>query len=160
MNTVALVKVTSLEISSGASSHTVTDAFNATFGTYRIVVSNMETSSTSAYVQLTLGSATSNYRYTLNLDNYASLTTRRDNAANYAEIAQGGVGPYVNATFDIGSPYATEYTNWFGFSSDVGNFSWFGGSLVETNSHSSLTLTASTGTISAGTIVVYGYTST
>lgn len=148
-------------IGSGVSSVVVTNAFNASYDNYKILVSGTGTASTGAgYLTLQLGSVTSSYRYDYISANLASATPTSAGsvgAANFPYIGFKGAN-CVTAVVEVNSPFLATQTMVSAFAGQVGNnMGTLVGVLVDSTSITGFTLGASTGTISGGNIRVYGY---
>jgi hypothetical protein len=158
-----LVPVKTQTIGSGVSSVTVTDAFSATFDNYRILITDT-TASFNLALNMRLGSETgNNYKY---LGHYQKW--------NNSTIV--GYGPGTNTYFDsagrmttngsnrslidLCSPYQSKPTQ--GYSNCSGNMTddfvvtlhlW----LDTSDSYTSFSVFPNSGTMTGGTIRVYGY---
>ncbi len=158
-----LTFVKSQTIGSGVSSVAVSSAFSSTFQNYRILVS-IESSSTEAGYQITLGSTTSGY--------YGGHYGYRWTGAAYSDIENNGsycpIGAVGNgyggwSVIDITDPYETNETAWSGnfsyrrISSGFGAFGFHGGMVNNSTSYTSFNIVAGGGTFTGGTIRVYGY---
>jgi hypothetical protein len=150
-------------IGSAVSSVTVSSAFSATYDAYKIVVTG-GAGSTNQTLTLTLGSASTGY--------YASYfrTTTFSNAAYDGQILNNGAGwsesgygttsglgmnielqsPFLAKTTILGGVYQRGNTTAVG----MGTFSGF---LNDTTSYTAFTITPSSGTMTGGTVRVYGY---
>jgi hypothetical protein len=148
-------------IGSAVSSVTVSDAFSSTYDNYRVMISGGVSSATNT-LDLTLGSTTTGYYYSGAYVTYAATTVLGLRASNSTRFPYGGTGT-TNMIFGdvtILSPNLAKNT---GFSTVIpfaatteANF-MAGGYLADTTQYTAFTLTASTGTITGGTIRVYGY---
>lgn len=155
-----LVYVTSQTVGSAVSSVQVTGAFSATFDAYKIVFAGGSSSATSV-LKLTLGATATNYYYVFNYVSYGTTTPLADSANAATSYLYGGQmnsnGNY--ADIDLFGPYLAKYTQ-FRSTVPYGNGSYAGNSvgyLANTTSYTDFTLTCNTGTITGGTITVYGY---
>lgn len=151
-------------VGSAVSSVQVTAAFSATYDNYKIVYTGGTSSVISCDFRLTIGAATANY--------YGGLVYNRPNAATPAGISnnnnafwQYGAGLASSngtiSSFELYAPFLSART---GIYSQVIDLSGAGGALGtftgfhdSATSYSSFTLTPSGGTITGGTIYVYGY---
>jgi len=157
-----LVLVKSQTIGSGVSSVTVTDAFSSTFDNYRIMV-NGTLGSVSLSLGIRFGAVASGYEYSTVIVN--TVGTVSGNASNSAsEIKQLGVcsatAP-LQTSFDVFSPYLSTLTAVAGNGIDVrsnqGAMRYTAGFLSSATSFTSFVLVPSSGTMTGGTIRVYGY---
>ena len=156
----ALVFISRTTIGTAVSSVTVSDAFSADYDSYKITVQG-GASSTPNGLWLTLGATTTGY---YNVQLYQVYTSGNTTANSTAGTNQGqwqaGRGDTTTLTLnaDVHSPFASEYTTigyqWFRANDAIG---YGGGYLNNTTSYTAFTITASTGTITGGTIDVYGY---
>jgi hypothetical protein len=159
MNAVGLWLVKSQAVGTGVSSVTVTGAFSADYDNYRIIYTG-GTASTQTGLNLTLGSANSQYFFNLFYSLYsggglAILNYNGTSNFTYAGAMDSNQNPFVNV--DVYQPYAAAstrvYSQWMQTDS-----SGFGAGVLKANdSYTAFTLTTQTGTISGGTICVYGY---
>lgn len=159
MNAVGLWKITSQTIGSAVSSVTVTGAFSSDYDNYKVIISG-GSASTNLDLRLTLGSTTTGYYYAQYYVVFSTATgneTAGNNAA-YIPVA-GASSTSLNGTFDVISPNLAENTMVYSsayLSSQTGA-GWVNGYLDNTTQYTAFTLTTSTGTITGGTIKVYGY---
>ena len=154
-----LVLVKSQTIGTTVSSVEVTGAFSATYDTYKIVI-NGGVGSTNENLQLKLGSTTTGYYWSSNFRTWAGVATG-DNGSNAASF---GIGTYNTNTnyvnFDLLNPFNASPTVVSGFKVDptvTGRGGDITGYLANTTSYSAFTFTPASGTITGGTIYVYGY---
>lgn len=154
-----LVLIKTQTIGSGVSSVEVTGAFSSTYDNYRIILSG-GVSSTTVTLRWTLGSTATGYYYASRYVDYAGTSgvISATNSTNFAFGAGSTAG--LVAVFDILSPNLVEETvlNWQ--YSDVltaGSNVVGSGFLNNTTQYTSITCAPSSGTITGGTIRVYGY---
>ena len=159
----ALVLVKTQVIGSAVSSVEVTDAFSSTYDTYKITISG-GAGSTSQNIALKLGATTTGYYYSyFRTTSYSNATYDGqigNNLASFAEIGFGSTGslylsvevmnPNLAKPTFVNAPYIRSDTTVLG----VGQQSGF---LAGTTQYTAFTLTPSTGTMTGGTIRVYGY---
>ena len=161
--TSGLILLKTQTIGSAVSSVTVTGAFSATYDAYKIVISGGASSSNTCILQMTLGSTATGYRAAIWEVNYTggSAVTGQNNTAfwNFGL----GVPEGLSAIGDLSLPFASDQTT---FSSTAvamglagGNMltRWVNGFLGDTTSYTAFTITPSAGTLTGGTIKVYGY---
>lgn len=154
-----LVLVKKQTIGTAVSSVTVTSAFSSSYDNYKIIVSGGSASTNAGYLSIQLGSTTSNYRF-----DYISA-----NLANATPTSIGSVGtsnfPYVgfksttlHANIDVIGPFLTAPTMVSAFAGQTGNnMGTLVGVQIDSTSFTSFIISATTGTITGGTIYVYGY---
>ena len=158
-----LVLISSTTIGSAVSSVTVNNAFSATYDAYKIIISGGASSSNTCILQMTLGSTATGYRAAIWEVNYSggSAVLGQNNTAfwNFGL----GVPEGLSAIGDLSLPFASDQTT---FSSTAvamglagGNMftRWVNGFLGDTTSYTAFTITPSTGTLTGGTIEIYGY---
>lgn len=158
----ALTLISSTTIGSAVSSVTVSNAFSATYDNYRIIIGG-GAGSTSASLTLTLGSTATAYYYAFIYSSYGSSTVSGDNGGSNTTGWLGAAHMSSNSlvgAIELYNPFASKTT---GFSSmygrmDTGSFgqSMFG-FLNNTTSYTAFTLTTASGTMTGGTVRVYGY---
>jgi hypothetical protein len=139
---------------------TVTGAFSATYDNYRIVLSGGAASATIA-LRLSLGAAATGY-YSGGLDTSYSGGNAALNQSNAAFWNFGGGSTnLLSGVAEINQPFLadqTTYTSNYSFAVTTANTSASSGFLNDTTSYTAFTITASSGTLTGGTIRVYGYT--
>jgi hypothetical protein len=145
-------------IGTGVSSVVVTGAFSAAYENYKIIISG-GASSAVGYSTLTLGSTTTGYYM-----GYVGLTftgTTSNAGANnvggvlYSVFGHGTRG--LNACIDVLSPFNTTETYFFSVNSANNQGLSGQGFLDNDTSYTAFTLTPASGTLTGGTIYVYGY---
>lgn len=158
MNSVGLWLVKSQTVGSGVSSVTVTGAFNADYENYRIIISGVDCASGGFVWYTQLGGVASNYYGSLYIDAYtgASTTTFRTNAGISLPI---GVQDLDNTTvcLDVLRPYVNTVTTLNGNHYGGGYSGWVGGAHAANASHTSINFYLGSGTMTGGTIKIYGY---
>lgn len=159
MNAIGLWLVKTQTIGTGVSSVTVTGAFSANYDNYLITYTG-GTSSTSTFIKMTLGSTVANYYYAVNGHTYANATAN-SGSANVAFFFGGWVdttGSFANV--NVVRPFASERTGFFmntAVFSTTGFIYHGGGYLNDTTSYTAFTFTPNAGTLTGGTIRIYGY---
>lgn len=148
-------------IGSAVSSVTVSDAFSATYDNYRIIVTG-GSASTSLTLALTLGSTNTGYYNSGQYTTFGSSTIVGFGNNNAASIALGGDGSAdgLNSVIEVYNPFLSKTTTFrctYITNRTSGVFVDGGAFLNNTTSYTAFTLTCSTGTITGGTIRVYGY---
>jgi hypothetical protein len=145
-------------VNSAVSSVTVLGAFSAIFDSYKIIYSGFSGSAVHN-LQLVLGStATGYYGFgTYGASSGSAVIGIADNnAARFGYV--GGGGPYGgHASIDLFNPFTTNQTQVSAFITVATNFGFYGGRLADFTSYSSFRLQPDTGTLTGGTIRVYGY---
>jgi hypothetical protein len=159
MNGVGLWLVKSQAIGTGVSSVTVTGAFSADYDNYRITYTGGTTSG--GVIQMTLGAAATQYYSQLVYATYAGagpLANVPDNNAARWSFVGFGNGSFATVRMDLCSPFqTTRSTMTANYISDA-NAGTVQGLLNDATSYTSFTFTpAGGGTLTGGTIRVYGY---
>ena len=146
-------------IGTTVSSVTVSSAFSATYDNYKIIV-NGGLGSTDDFLKLTLGSTATGYYFAQIFRSYAGSTSG-DQLANGAYWNGGVAKPNgISLSMDIFNPFLTArstFSHSYGAAITSGEVAIQGGFLDNATSYTAFTLTPSAGTITGGTIRVYGY---
>jgi hypothetical protein len=139
---------------------TVTGAFSADYDNYRIIYSNGVASATDSNIELQLGASTASYDEGLIYNTFATATVNGFQRQNQTSWLWGGNANQQQNLFniDLFGPFTTRYTYYKsnGFSSLAAN-GLSGGTHKVATSYSGFTLKPSSGTITGGTLRVYGY---
>ncbi len=146
-------------IGSAVSSVNVTSAFSATYTNYKIIVSG-GVSSTAANLLLRVGNPGTGFYGAMILANFSGGTpfsTGTNNAANWNNAGVANTtGLHLNC--ELHSPFLTTFTtcqgSYFNTVADTGTFT---GMLNNAISYTDFTISPSAGTLTGGTIYVYGY---
>ena len=161
MNKVGLWLVKTQTIGSAVSSVTVSDAFSADYDNYLITVSG-GVGSTGSFFKMTLGASVTQYYQARNGMTY-STGARNDGSDNNAaawtavgSVSTNGLSMYLS----INNPFLAKYTQ------QSGNYYTTTTTVVQAGEHqvatsySSFTIAPGSGTVTGGTIAVYGYKGT
>ena len=156
-----LVYVTSATIGTAVSSVTVSSAFSSTYDNYKIIMSG-GTCSASAIVTMTIGGSTTGYYGILMYATYVSATPLAAAISNGTNMPYVGgcntAGQAIVADFDLCNPYLAQYSRIVGAQySDSTYYGTTQGEHRVATSYSSFSLAPNTGTLTGGTITVYGY---
>jgi len=148
-------------IGSGVSSVTVTSAFSSSYDNYLVTI-NGGVVSTNNTLDLTLGSTTTGYYYFGVYGNATASTVYGDNGNNASSFRYVGSGDtnLLCGQFTLQNPNLAKATAIYSSAVRTGTGTinlLFNGSETSTTQHTAFTLTANTGTITGGTIRVYGY---
>ena len=156
-----LTLITAQTIGTTVSSVTVTGAFSATYDNYFITV-NGGVASTNNSLVMTLGATTTGYYYVGSTIAYnASPTFVGEggvNTSNWGNSIRGSANS-LNGQIYVYDPFAAKNTHFssIGSRSDTsGSVNSLGGYLANTTSYTAFTLTTNSGTVTGGTIRVYG----
>jgi len=160
LNKIGLWEVTSVTVGSAVSSVSVSNAFSATYDDYLVKFTGGTTSTSTNFV-VHFGSTTTEYYGSYYYDLYTGAVTgtvRRSNGANlYIGTAGGVFEGRQSTTFTVASPYLAQRTTIHGMNYGAGYSGWFGGEQYSTTSFTSFTIAPTAGTMTGGTITVYGY---
>ena len=159
----ALTLITAQTIGSAVSSVTVSGAFSATYDAYKIVVTG-GAGSTNQALTLTLGSASTGYYASyFRTSSFSSATYDGQLLNNGSGWTESGYGTTsgLGMNIELQSPFLAKTTILSGVY-QRGNTTAVGmgtvsGMLNDTTSYTAFTITPSTGTMTGGTIRVYGY---
>lgn len=149
-------------IGSAVSSVEVTSAFSATYENYRILVTG-GSASASTNVHLRLGSTTTGYYGNIIYFPYTgagganAVGAGINNAANFTYAGTVATANGIDVSMDIKKPFIAKTTSIHGQFFDGSNAGTVSGYLNDTNSYTAFTLIPQSGTITGGTIYVYGY---
>jgi hypothetical protein len=155
-----LVLVKKQTIGTGVSSVTVSDAFSATYTAYKIIISG-GAGSADIGIGLQYGSTATGYyearpRVTLSGGAVAANTTINGSSFSGAGYAMTS-GIAMN--LDVSNPFLAtntrQSTNQYVMTTGV--MDWSMGALINTTSYTAFTILPSGGTLTGGTIYVYGY---
>lgn len=141
------------------SSIEITDVFSADFDTYYIDISRLKHSANQPDIAVRLGTAATDYYWAgIYLGVFSgSLTTARSTSTTSMSIASGnnaGTGSYG---FILRDPYKASVTTMNSLNISPAWWTVYQGYHSTASSYTSFTLLPSSGTISEGTIRVYGY---
>jgi hypothetical protein len=136
--------------------------FNADFDNYRIIVNGPGSASANGNLIMTLNGGTTAYYgsliYGLSTGT-APLLAAVDNAANWPYMAYSSTASGILTTIEIINPYLAEYTVVQATYVNTGGHGTFTGIRGADTSHTGFTLAPTTGTITGGSIHIYGYNS-
>ena len=156
-----LVYISSVNVSGTPSSIAgPANCFSSTYDHYKIVISNL-TVSTSTQLRMTLGSVVTGYYYGNPLTTFLGGAYEKNNGSNLAYLDLGAVTSTFDNdfNFEVMAPNKATRTKFsgFGYMNSVA-FGGVGSGFVDTNTvFTSFTLALAAGTMSAGTVAVYGY---
>ena len=159
MNGVGLWLVKSQAVGSGVSSVAVTGAFSTNYDNY-LVTWQGGTMSGDTALKCQLGSTTSGYygAYVYSLYTGTTTTSAGDNNASTFTYVGGGNASAAVASFNLYGPNKANRT--YCDASNIGYGTQFGrysGLEISTTQHTAFTLIPFSGTMTGGTIRVYGY---
>lgn len=156
-----LTLVKSQVIGTTVASVNVTDAFSATYDAYKIIVTGA-ISSSNQNIALKLGSTTTGYYAGYHSVSYASATTLAESDNNAASFTLSGYSGTNNVSLNVElqNPFlskTTIFNNLTGPAATSASGRIGNGFQNSTTSFTDFTLTPSSGTLTGGTIRVYGY---
>lgn len=161
MNAVGMWLVKKQTIGNAVSSVNVTSAFSANYENYRIVVSGGSGSAATAGLNMTLGATVAGYYTGQQQNTWASVgsATGAVNTSSWSGIGLSTTN-ILHMDICVYMPFAADQTLMAGFGilgNTTGYIRFNGGYLDNTTSYTDFTLTPSSGTITGGTIYVYGF---
>ena len=153
--------VTTQVIGSAVASVTVTGAFSSTYDAYKIVVSG-GVGSTNCNLLMTLGATVTNYYWINHLTTYSSGADASSTGNNTSSWQVGGANTStIYSSIEVMGPNLAKNTMF------QGGFGWnnsftqaassMSGILNDSTQYTAFTLTPNAGTLTGGTIRVYGY---
>jgi len=148
-------------IGTTVSSVNVTDAFSATYENYKIII-NGGVSSADCYLGLALGASVTAYSRFMIYGAFSANTVlgnAASNASSWVTVGDGQASQGLYMNVDLLNPFLAKYTRFgtsMSYTSADGSGHTSGIHKVAT-SYSDFTVTPSTGTMTGGTIYVYGY---
>ena len=161
VQTGGLVLIKTQTIGTTVSSVTVSDAFSSTYDNYKIVVGG-GVASGGLSLGMTLGATATNYYWGAVLNGFNSSIpsgTSGSGIASNWRVADAGTD-YVGFSADVLSPNLaarTMYSAANAYTTTTGYVLLMGGYLNNTTQYTAFTLTPNAGTLTGGTIKVYGY---
>ena len=155
-----LVYVTSATVGTGVTSVTVANAFSATYDNYQIRMSGGTQSADDA-VSLLLGASITGYYSVLIFAAPGAVTpsvATQSNDAICNWVGGGSAGQASNASFDLFNPFKSAYTKIRnGSYQNALNYGTLQAEHRVATSYDAFTLSIGTGTLTGGTVTVYGY---
>ena len=155
--TPALTLISTTTVGTTVASVTVSDAFSATYDNYKVTYTG-GVASTPVDLGITLGATTTNYYFVFGYIPYggAIAAISVNNGASWA-YAGGANTALTFINCDIFRPFAADETLITSNGANANNGNFGGGYLNNTTSYTAFTITPSSGTLTGGTIRVYGY---
>ena len=156
-----LVLVSATTIGTTVASVTVSSAFSATYDNYLISVSG-GIGSTDFNLDMTLGSTATGYYLNFSYQPVSSSTVTNGNASNAGSFASVGEGSsnVLSASIYLQNPFTAKVTTLSAGQLPTKTTQYSSkclGFLDNTTSYTAFTLTTNTGTMTGGTVRVYGY---
>ena len=156
-----LVYIKQQTVGSAVSSVTVSSAFSTDFDNYKIIYDG-GSHTTSASINLQLGSTTSGYYFAYVFNQYnatAVVGGGSTTGANFDSIGRGSANGN-NLACDLYGPFLSKRTGvkYLGMDYSTTGFNINGtGFLNDTTSYTAFTMLAASGTMTGGIVYVYGY---
>ena len=158
-NPTGLELAKSQTVGSGVSSVTVSNCFSLMYDAYKIVVSGIATDSLSSRGRIQIGSSSS-HRWSLMYSSYnGSFSNLSGSSSTHIDYLFRTSGSYsLNGHVDVVAPFLTQQTQ-IGPSAyaDSGAAGVTLGVVEDNTSHTGITFSCAAGTMTGGTIRVYGY---
>jgi hypothetical protein len=157
-----LVLITSATIGSAVSSVTISNCFSSSYDNYRIIISNSDASA-DAFMRIKYNNSNgSTYKYCIlyapfTATSYTSIGASASNGTTSAIVGITGLDNNTNISFDVLSPYLAQYTSHTNTSASTYLANTCSGYDANAVSHTGITILPESGTITGGTIKVYGY---
>ena len=151
-----LVLITSATIGTAVSSVVVSNAFSATYDNYLIQINN-SVASIDNELRLKLGASTTGYNYSSLFVRYTGTTPSILGNNTTSFICGSGLTGGVNISTTLINPFLARYTFMQGTYTFTDGSSSISGHHSPTTSYTDFTLTPTSGTLTGGTIKVYGY---
>jgi hypothetical protein len=157
MDSIGLWLVKTQTIGTGVPSVTVTDAFSSTYDNYLITVSG-GTGSANSEMNLRFGAAVTGYRWSFLFTFYTSTVGALGSSSAASINYVGAATPSsLSAYITVQNPFLSEQTFVQGTSSPESFSGNATGQLTNTTSYTDFSLVLGVGTMTGGTIRVYGY---
>jgi hypothetical protein len=159
MNQVGLWLVKTQTVGSAVSSVTVTDAFNADFVSYKIIYSG-GTSSTNTDYAMRLGGSTTAYNGVMvyGIVGGSTLFASLNNAASFNFVGGAQASQQGHVSVELHGPHLATFTKFRNGSYQANlAFGSVNGDHRVATSFTDFTIIVNSGTITGGTISVYGY---
>jgi hypothetical protein len=157
------VYVTSATVGTGVSSVTVSSAFSSTYDNYEIIYTGGTTNATNN-LSIQMGSTTTGYYGTIMYSLPSTGTPLGlgvNNAANWTYVGDGTSGGGTRLACSLYAPNLAARTTiaakYMGTGTASGAFGTFNGNLDNSTQYTAFTIGLNSGTLTGGTITVYGY---
>lgn len=163
MNAVGLWLIKTQTVGTAVASVTVTDAFSSNYDRYKIVYLGGTATTAGTQISCQMGATVTGYKTNLVYQVWGSTTVLGANGGTATFQFAGGnklnsANGDVYVDFELLNPFATKYTYYTGqlYGGDTTSGS-VQGVLTNNTSYTSFLLKPDAGTITGGTIRVYGY---
>jgi len=161
-NSLGLDLVKTQTVGTAVSSVAVSDTFSSTYDNYKIIYEGGVSSDLNDF-KIVLGATVSGYYSNMVYSYFNATTPTVINSSNVASFLYVGGATTTNAhlEFDLFNPFATKVTvltnaTWLQATA-TGGIGRTNGFLNNSTSYTGFTISLATGTITGGTISVYGY---
>lgn len=158
MNTIGMHLVKVQTVGTAVSSVTVTNAFSADYDNYRVVVSGV-VNTLAANFTVQLSAITGNNYFTAGtFFNFGSAVVNGYGPAVTTGWLGGPLGTVASEmVFDVTNPMLAKAKGYFLQGVSTLAYYSFGGTCTSTSTSANLTIAANSGTMTGGTIRIYGY---
>jgi hypothetical protein len=153
-----LTLVKSQTIGSAVSTVAVTNAFNATYDAYKILITG-GTATINASLSFNFTGSTTGYNGAVIYSNWTTgslAATGNNNTSSWTYFGYYDTG-YINACVELQNPFLAKYTILEGSWISISEGATHNGVHKVASSFTGFTLTPSSGTLTGGEIRVYGY---
>jgi hypothetical protein len=154
-----LALITAQTIGTAVSSVTVSNAFSSSYENYLILMNNVDSSIDGTTLNMTLGSTNTGYYDSFYVDRATTATSSTVRVSNGVAWDVGVVSTNDDSygSWTLFGPNLAKRTGMVGMA-NAGQFTvWCGGNLANTTQYTAFTLSVTAGTLTGGTIRVYGY---
>ena len=152
-----LTYVSATAIGSAVSSVVVSSCFSSTYDNYRVVISGPNFS-TLCGVRIALNNSSGSTYSTANMNMvYTSTGITGEAANNTTTFSIATAQGITSMSFDLINPFATTATQYFAQSAGETYVSWRSGRDTASVSNTGFTMSMTGGTVTGGTITVFGY---
>jgi len=155
-----LVFIKSQTIGTAVSSVTVTNAFSSTFDNYRVSIDGVASSAgTNMMIALGTSLTGSGYYGSFLYDNYAGPALGTARLVNASNLYLGAFGVLSENFYkvEITNPFVSDRTGFATTSYGSSASGWSNGTNASSSSFTAFTIGGQSGTMTGGTIRVYGY---
>jgi hypothetical protein len=153
-----LTLVKSQTIGSAVASVTVDDAFSADYDNYLVTMQNVSPSAANLNIRLRLGSTATGYKWALTYSLFGGAVSNATSAAAIRwQYAGSTTTNRVLMSCSLFEPFLASYTCFAAPYVDDGASGFAAGVLADTTSYTSFLVDLASGTLTGGTINVYGY---
>jgi hypothetical protein len=163
VNSLGLFFIKSQTIGSGVSSVTVSSAFSSDYEDYFITVTGSSVSANQPNLLFRVGATTSNYNYGGIYLAYSSATVTGDVSTAGSGFVMGACGNgttgngVTHMAVTVKQPFVTQATIFNAQNASVNWSSFYNGIMNNGTSYTAFTILPSSGTLTGGTIRVFGY---